>query len=146
MEKYGQLFVTQENGAEYYWIGIDLLSSDAQSDEDGSVSFRMEFSEPPMVDLKISKNRKTVRTLLESERIRSRTFKVEWDGNGDDGKELPKGDYILEIEASATYSSRKHFKIEKELPFEKNGNTQGAGRVEVERIGDQKADGKDGQD
>jgi len=116
-KKYGQMFVTQENGAEYYWIGIDLLENVSKPLAGGGFGFRFEFTEAPVLDLEIKKGRSKIRSLLEGRKVRARSFRVDWNGKDDAGREVPPGEYTMELEARATYSSREHFGIERKIPF-----------------------------
>lgn len=116
-KKFGQMFVTQENGAEYYWIGVDLLESGYKPLAGGGVGFRFEFSEAPVLDLGIRNGRSKIRSLLDGRKLRARSFRVDWNGKDDKGGVVPPGEYTLELKASATYSSREHFNITRRIPF-----------------------------
>ncbi len=118
--RFGQLFVAEKEGASYFWIGTDVKRLRCTASvRAGTVALDIEFhlTENSEVTLTLSNaDGETVRTLLNEYTMRV--------GKHRDALSIPEGDlpcpiancvYFLEIEARATYSSRKYHSVKKSI-------------------------------
>lgn len=135
--RFGQLFIAEKKGAQYYWIGTDIFDPEIDETGDGyDITFRI--TEPSYISAEIfDRDGGLVRTLT------AHTFfseagvqHIPWDGKAVDypdryfrdksftrsvlahgGTFIPNGTYRLYIRAEATYSSRTYFMRETEKFF-----------------------------
>ena len=115
--RFGQLFITEKTGGQYYWVAVDINNFDCTSSADKfDVAFKI--TEPAVVNLhlydtkkKLAKTCMTNQTLLNYQN----NFSYPW--KDDSGNTLNKGKYTLQIVAVATYCSKNIFKkiLEKEI-------------------------------
>jgi DNA-binding beta-propeller fold protein YncE len=135
--RFGQLFVAEKSGAQYYWIGTDLqdLSVKAQN-ELTSIYFRV--SEPSYVAIDVlDREYKFVKRILDQKLLYPVTRQhFSWDGRMgkglprfldetkytqsvlvEFGKKLPAGTYRFKVTAEPTYSSRTYFRRVEERTF-----------------------------
>ncbi len=133
--RFGQLFIAEKSGAQYYWIGTDLFDLNIHMKEKNfEISFKI--TEPSFISAEIyDQNGDFIKRLAE------RYFFAEagdhllfWNGKAgiysdkffqdkpyqmsgiaEKGMEVPAGTYRLHLVAEATYSSRTYFvrKIDK---------------------------------
>ena len=115
--RFGQCFISERTGAQYYWVGADVLDyhgEPAVFEGTGVIVFRL--TERARVDVRILDPKgKEVRTLVEGRVFLHGDVRLRWDGKDDRGDPLPPGRYKVRIGARATYSSSKHF--QKEVEF-----------------------------
>jgi len=112
--RYGQVFVLERESAQYYWIGIDgyiegVYPKAIDSLHPG-VTISLQLYEP--ADFKIVIKDTTgnvVRTLVDEFRETLGLNHVVWDGRDDLGREVPKGEYDIEVTLEPTYSSKGYF-------------------------------------
>jgi hypothetical protein len=136
--RFGQLFVAEESGAQYYWVGTDLTDL-AVKKYKNNLLFTFKITEPSFVKadilddegkfvMRLSQNRLLPRIgeqLIRWNKIVSVTNKKIIEEEDLDVSEkvnppekAPPGKYLLKIALEATYSSRTHFVREEELEFE----------------------------
>ncbi|MFH1279518.1 MAG: FlgD immunoglobulin-like domain containing protein [Candidatus Eisenbacteria bacterium] len=115
--RFGQFFISEGTGAQYYWVGVDVLGYHAVPavfDPGGRVVFTL--TERARVTVEVADRKgKTLTLLAEDRPFGAGERYVRWDGKGGDGARLPPGKYMVRIRARATYSSSKHF--EKKVEF-----------------------------
>lgn len=138
--RFGQLFVAEKSGAQYYWIGTDLQELIVESRKDvTSLSFRV--SEPSYVSIDVlDRDGKFVKRILDKKLLFPVTeHHFSWDGRMGKGLprffeqmkytqstlvgyglKVPAGSYRLRLNAEPTYSSRTYFSRQEELTFNRS--------------------------
>jgi sugar lactone lactonase YvrE len=107
--KLGQVFVTEEDGGQYLWVGTDVKGFRAE-DQGDMVAFSFVLTEESTLDFRILDSQgKEVAVLVPGHRQPPGPQKGTWDGTDSDGRPVGKGDYFAEIRARATYASRSTF-------------------------------------
>lgn len=135
--RFGQLFIAEKTGAQYYWIGTDITLITA-TDNPHYVLFTFTITEPSYVVADIIDDRgKFVKRISRKKYFNSAgTHKIFWDKKMDQENEkfytennyqqstlcpvhqkLPEGNYFIKLVAEPTYSSRTFFKRIKEQNF-----------------------------
>ena len=113
----GQVFVSEEDGGQYLWVGTDVTSFRAE-DRGESVDFFFLLTEESSVDFRVLQPDGTeVATLVTSSRYSAGPQSGAWDGTDAAGGRVPAGDYLAEIRARATYASRSTFEKKLLRPF-----------------------------
>jgi len=131
--RFGQLFIAENSGAQYYWIGTDFSILSANEDKN-YVSIEINITEPSYINADIfDDNENFVKRIAQNKFLRKAgSHFIKW--NKKMGKEsnkfykeneyeqsklcrpfkkLPKGKYSIKIIAEPSYSSRTFFeKIE----------------------------------
>lgn len=117
--RFGQFFISERTGAQYYWVGVDVV--DYRADPvvfRSSGKIRFFLTERAEVAVAIQNDAgRTVRTIAEGRFFPAGERFVVWDGRDDAGETLPPGRYRARIEARAVYSSSKHFRKVVEFPL-----------------------------
>ena len=118
----GQFFIAEKTGAQYYWLGTDLLETTVRPfafspGETQEVRYVL-TERSTMTAQVLDDDDNVVRTLLPERYQEIGAHTIEWDGRGNDRSPLEPGSYRVLLAARATYSSRKHFEREKKLPIE----------------------------
>jgi hypothetical protein len=105
----GQVFITEEDGGRYLWVGTDVLGFEAQA-KGGEVALSYVLTEESTASLRIlDASGRLVTTIFSDDRQSPGAALGAWDGTADDGAVVPSGEYVAEIRARATYSSRSTF-------------------------------------
>jgi hypothetical protein len=136
--RFGQLFVAEESGAQYYWIGTDIYDVDIK-EYNQNILITFKTTEPSFLTadilddqgklvMRLTQNRLLSRIgeqLLRWNRIVGVTNKkilkeeeLELSDIVRPGEKAPAGKYSLKISLEATYSSRTHFVRTEEIQFE----------------------------
>jgi hypothetical protein len=135
--RFGQLFVAEETGAQYYWVGTDLLDfKHEQLDEQMIFSFMLTEPSYLTADLLDSEGNFIMRLVHRRPFRPAGRHRITWNGfitkrsdkwlenEGLNPSELiktgqmaPTGTYQIKISVEATYSSRTHFILEKKEKF-----------------------------
>lgn len=136
--RFGQIFVAEETGAQYYWVGTDLYDLDVK-DYNKNLLITFKITEPSYISadildehgnfvMRLTQKRYLPRIgeqLLRWNRIVGVTNKKIVEEEELDlstivrpGEKAPPGIYILKISLEATYSSRTHFVRTEEVRFE----------------------------
>lgn len=117
--RFGQIFLSESTGAQYYWIGVDIVDyycSPARVGESGKIHFTN--TERARVTLAILDHRgDPVRTLVDNRVVPTGLQRFRWDGSDEEGNRLPPGQYTVRIKARPTYSSSEYFEKEVEFPL-----------------------------
>jgi hypothetical protein len=139
--RFGQLFIAEKDGAQYYWIGTDITRTTI-ADKSGSILISLTITEPSFIYADIfDTNENFIRRIagkqflpaagdhrlfwnlrmgsrlpdeLQKAGIKLSTVTIP-------GKKVPQGTYRLKIRAEATYSSRTYFTKEVEKLFTVGG-------------------------
>jgi len=128
--RFGQVFVTERAGAQYFWIGTEILGLEATppSLEPGagevSLSYYLTETAKVTVDL-LDRRGRVVHTLVDGRRRAVGRNLERWDGtSGRPAGPLPAGRYTLRVTAQPTYSSGKYFQDTAgiEIILEKSGD------------------------
>jgi hypothetical protein len=135
--RFGQIFVAEESGAQYYWVGTDLYDLTVK-EYNKNLLFTFKITEPSFLTadlldaegnfvMRLTKDRLLPRIgeqLLRWNRIVSVTNKniieeenLQVSELVRPGEKAPTGEYTLKISIEATYSSRTHFVKTEELDF-----------------------------
>lgn len=115
--RFGQIFISEASGAQYYWIGVDILDYHAEPaviQEKGKIRFRSTERARVTITVRDEEDR-AVRTLVRDRVVPTGNQTFTWNGNNDAGERLPAGRYTVHILARPTYSSKSYF--EKEVAF-----------------------------
>jgi hypothetical protein len=113
--RFGQVFVTERAGAQYFWIGTEIqgLRADPPSFEPAAsqtlISYRL--TEVSRVTVEVLDGRgRVVHTLVDNRRRALGRNLERWDGtSGRPPVAVPAGRYRLRLTARPTYSSGTHF-------------------------------------
>jgi len=107
--EFGQVFITEENGGRYLWIGTDVHDFQAKMVQ-GEVAFSYLLTEESTASLRILDSAgRLVASIFDDDRQSAGTTRGTWDGTAKNGGVMPAGDYTAEIRARATYSSKSSF-------------------------------------
>jgi hypothetical protein len=136
--RFGQLFVAEESGAQYYWVGTDLYDITIKEYKN-NLLFSFKITEPSNLTADLLDNkgkfimRLTHKKLLPytgnqvlhwNQTVGVTNKKIIEDEDLDvsdivkPGKKVPPGKYRIKISLEATYSSRTHFVRVEEQEFE----------------------------
>jgi sugar lactone lactonase YvrE len=113
--RFGQIFITEREGAQYFWIGTDILnlSADPPRVIAGGEPLRLRYflTEVSRVTVDVVDEHGDVIHTLVRNRRRAIGRNVErWDGTlGRGGPSVHPGRYTLRITATPTYSSGEYF-------------------------------------
>ncbi len=122
-KRFGQIFVTERSGAQYLWIGTDIMDlavePPAISNTGERVTMSYLLTETSRVTIELLDERKKEVGVLVSSRRRPVGLNTErWDDIAARLAEpLPPGRYTFRVTATPTYSSGKYFHDTAELPF-----------------------------
>ncbi len=110
----GQVFISERNAAQYFWIGADILDVEllrVPRDESKAV-LRFRLTEMSLLTVELYRGKKKVMTYCDREHYRHGPNQMVLDLTGEKG--LKKGRYRLVIRVMATYSSRERLQKEVE--------------------------------
>jgi sugar lactone lactonase YvrE len=108
----GQVFVTEEDGGQYLWIGTDVRDFEV-APRAGAVELSYLLTEASLVDVRVLDDHgRTVAVLLEGEKQGAGPQRGAWDGTRADGTRVAPGAYSVRIRARATYASRSTWERE----------------------------------
>jgi len=122
-KRFGQIFVTERAGAQYFWIGTEIqnlrLDRSTFDPADGHLTLRYFLTETSRVSLDLlDEDGNLVGTLVRERRRAIGENTERWRGTtGPDRAPVPPGLYRLRLTATPTYSSRKHFQDTAETPL-----------------------------
>ncbi len=106
--RFGQVFVTEEDGGQYLWIATDVRRLRAEPGEPARIAYFL--TEDSLVDVRVlDAAGRDVAKLLQSSRQSAGPQTGTWDGTDRSGRRLPPGDYRVEVRARATYASKSEF-------------------------------------
>ncbi len=104
----GQVFITEEKGGRYLWIGTDVRDLRAKPNGE-NVEFSYRLTEESVATMRILDSAgREVATLYENDRQSAGTTLGTWDGSSRNGARVAAGEYTAEIRARATYSSKSY--------------------------------------
>jgi DNA-binding beta-propeller fold protein YncE len=119
--RFGQVFVTERAGAQYFWIGTEIVDLEAApaSFEPGAQATRIGYSltEVSRVTVDVLDRRgRIVATPVDNRRRTIGRNLERWDGTaGDPARPLPPGPHTIRVSARPTYSSGKYFQDTAEI-------------------------------
>ncbi len=116
--RFGQIFISESSGAQYYWIGVDVLDYHAEPaviQEKGKIRFRNTERARVTVTVRDQDNH-VLRTIIENRVVPTGSQTFIWNGKNDAGDRLPAGRYTVHILARPTYSSKSYFQKEVAFP------------------------------
>ena len=121
--RFGQIFITERTGAQYFWIGTDILNLETSSERisPGEDDLRLSYflTEVARVTVElVNSDGDVVHTLIDNRRRAVGQNVERWDGRlGRRGDPAPPGAYTLRITARPTYSSGEYFHDTAETPL-----------------------------
>ena len=113
--RFGQIFITERTGAQYFWIGADILDLELAPDtvRPGAheLALRYYLTETARVTVElVDKDGDVVHRLVDNRRRALGDNVERWDGMlGRRGGPAPPGNYTLRMTATPTYSSGEYF-------------------------------------
>ena len=130
--RFGQVFVSERAGAQYFWIGTDIENAGVQpqpASQDDVLDISYTLTEVARVTIEILDDRDKVLATIASNRRRGIGPALErWRGLRQDGNDrsgqsgaagnLTPGRYTLRISARPTYSSGEYFEAVATVPLE----------------------------
>ena len=117
-KRFGQVFILDESGAHYYWVGVDAYLRGFFPPEFGQkgkpgTTISIYLTEPALVGMKVYDGEGVlVRELLPEFKQFPRENDIVWNGLDNNGNFVKPGTYTLKMSIEPTYSSRRHFKKE----------------------------------
>lgn len=122
--KFGQVFIGEKTGFQYYWIGVDgwikSLTPPVIDDSTAGVTIALHTTEQCKVNIEITHGGKIVRKLTQTFKREIGTSYIVWDLRDDEGNEIKdKGVYRISVSLEALYSTRGFFKKEISASIEK---------------------------
>lgn len=117
--RFGQVFVNEAAGGQYYWVGLDgyLIGCYPQQFDSRKpgTTIALYLTEVADVEVTISgPGGGKIRTLTPPHHQKPGEALIVWDGRDDDGELVPPGDYRVNVEIRPTYSKPK-YTFKKEL-------------------------------
>lgn len=115
--KYGQVFISERTGFQYYWIGVDgyikEFTPPVISDTTEGLTISLFTTEQCRVTIHITKDGKFVRELTSDLRRNIGLNYIVWDLKDDKGNRIvEKGKYRFKVILEPLYASRGYFKKE----------------------------------
>ena len=113
--RFGQVFITERAGAQYFWIGTEIrdLAADPASFKPGSGEVHLSYylTETSRVTVELLDGReRPVATIVDGRRRSIGPNRERWDGTaGRPPRPVPPGRYTVRVTAQPTYSSGKYF-------------------------------------
>lgn len=122
--KYGQVFIGERGGFQYYWVGVDGwlegISPDMVNDSTPGITISLYTTEQCRATIEITKDNNTVRKLTKYLKRDIGLNHILWDMKDNDGHRIGEnGEYEIKITLEALYSSRGYFTKEIRGVFEK---------------------------
>ncbi|MCK4511979.1 hypothetical protein KAW64_09580 [bacterium] len=121
--RFGQIFIAERAGAQYFWIGTDILDLETSTDrlrpgeDDLSLSYFLTEVARVTVEL-VDSDGDVIHTLVDNRRRATGQNIERWNGRlGRRGDPAPPGAYTLVITATPTYSSGEYFHDTAETPL-----------------------------
>jgi hypothetical protein len=109
--RFGQTFIAERDGAQYYWVGADLRSLDAKFDPGRSEVVVAFFpTERAFVQMGVYSRGRLIRPLAARWTVEPGPNQVLWDLTDGDGRRMGAGSYAIRVEIEPTYSSYTRFK------------------------------------
>ncbi len=123
--KFGQVFIGEESGFQYYWVGVDGwlegISPADVNDSTPAITISIYTTEQSRVTMEIKKDGQKIRKLTKYLRQNVGMNHIIWDLEDDKGNRIcENGTYDITITLEALYSSRGFFKKKIEGSFEKH--------------------------
>ena len=121
--RFGQIFITERAGAQYFWIGTDILDLETSTDRisPGDDDLRLSYflTEVARVTVElVATDGNVVQTLVDNRRRAVGPNIERWDGRlGRHGGPASPGAYTLRVTATPTYSSGEYFHDTAETPL-----------------------------
>ncbi|MFQ5905425.1 MAG: hypothetical protein ACE5JA_02535 [bacterium] len=117
-KRFGQVFILDQSGAHYYWVGVDaylrgFFPPEFGQKEKPGTTVSIYITEPALVGMKVyDSNGALIRELLPEFKQFPFENDIVWNGLDSTGSFVQPGVYTLKISVEPTYSSKKYFKKE----------------------------------
>jgi len=117
--RFGQVFLNESEGGQYYWIGLDgyMIGCYPPAFDSRRPGTTIALYVTELADVTVSildGAGATVRTLTPPHLQKAGEVLIVWDGLNDDGELVPPGDYDIKVSVKPTYSKPKYI-FKKEL-------------------------------
>lgn len=117
--RFGQVFVIEADGGQYYWLGLDayLVGFYPRQFDSRTPGTTIALYVTELADISVAVTDsagRTVRTLAPPHQQRPGEVLIVWDGRDNAGRLVPVGEYRVQVTARPTYS-RPRFILKKEL-------------------------------
>ena len=118
--RFGQVFINESEGGQYYWLGIDAYLIGFYPPEFDSLrpgtTIALYVTEPSEMTINVSDSAdQVVRTLTPPFRQKPGEVLVAWDGKDNHGRLVQPGEYKVAVAAKATYPRVAKYRFQKEL-------------------------------
>lgn len=124
-KQFGQVFVTDEAGGQYYWLGTDgfIIGCFPKkiSDDNPSTTIALYLTELTEVKIDIYDSTNTIiRSLIPQYYQTPGEALIAWDGRNNNGNFVEQGEYVVRIYLYPTYpTTKRYFKKELETKIRK---------------------------
>jgi len=114
-KRYGQVFILEENDAQYYWIGVDAYIKGVFpgifTEVEPGATISLFLTQPAHINITIhdKETKELVRTLIPKLKRDVGEENIVWNGLDNKGKLVLPGVYKIEITLTPTYSVGKDF-------------------------------------
>lgn len=112
---FGQVFVAERDSVQYLWIGVDVkdIRVSRAEDPDGRIRMRVDYRLTENASLTAwveDKDGNILAPFIPLGRQKQGSQTAYWDGMMQNGQKIQPGQYLLEFQAEAAYSSASYFK------------------------------------
>ncbi len=118
--RFGQLFVVEADGGQYYWLGIDayligFFPAEFDANKPGT-TIALYVTELAEVTVTVADSQnQTVRTLTPPHRQQPGEVLIVWDGRDNRGQLVPPGEYQVTVAVEPTYPRPPKYRFQKQL-------------------------------
>lgn len=112
--RFGQVFIVEEKGAQYYWVGVDGMLRGFFPEKFTRVqpgtTISLYLTEPARVGIKVYDSNETmIRDVFPQLKQEPFENEIVWDGLNSNGEVVMPGQYRVKVILEPTYSSRGYF-------------------------------------
>jgi DNA-binding beta-propeller fold protein YncE len=118
--RFGQVFIAEQEGGQYYWLGLDayligFYPPEFDSREPGTTIALYVTGLAEVTVAVTDSSGAAVRTLTPPHYQKPGEALIVWDGRDDSGALVPPGEYGIAVTASPTYNRQPKYRSRKEL-------------------------------
>jgi DNA-binding beta-propeller fold protein YncE len=114
-KRYGQVFILEQNGGQYYWVGVDAyvkgVFPSIFGEEEPGATISIFITQPAhiYIDIYSEETDELVRTLIPKLKRSTGEENIVWNGLNNEGELVSPGKYRIEVVLKPTYSSKGKF-------------------------------------
>jgi DNA-binding beta-propeller fold protein YncE len=118
--RFGQVFVVESEGGQYYWLGIDaylvgFFPAEFDAKQPGT-TIALYVTELADVTVTVADSTdKTIRTLTPTHRQKPGEVLIVWDGKDNHGRLVEPGEYRVSVAVQPTYARPPKYRFQKQL-------------------------------